>query len=210
MLDALFAKADEGKMMLALINRVPDHEPTGDPTRGDVAAAIEIFNRAQQSHDIVGFSAFKKDDTPLDFVPERVLWPGEDPKIMVRVHHKFIVIDAEGENPIVLRVQQTLAEIRCTKTTKISSRSQDPVEWPEFIFPSFSAFMNTIVLALPLRAVRAERIPSSSRLTTAGAKNTSCRDHPKLKREQQWQARSMLYFHFCATSSATLLSRTVS
>jgi phosphatidylserine/phosphatidylglycerophosphate/cardiolipin synthase-like enzyme len=101
MLDALFAKADEGKMMLALINRVPDHAPTGDPTRGDVAAAIEIFNRAESSHDIVGFSAFKKNDTPLDFAPERVLWPGEDPKIMVRVHHKLVVIDAEGENPIV-------------------------------------------------------------------------------------------------------------
>jgi len=101
MLDTLFAKADEGKMMLALINRVPDHEPTGDPTRADVAAAIEIFNRAERSHDIVGFSAFKKNDTPLDFVPERVLWPGEDPKIMVRVHHKFVVIDAEGDNPIV-------------------------------------------------------------------------------------------------------------
>jgi len=27
--------------------------------------------------------------------------PGEDPKIMVRVHHKFVVIDAEGDNPVV-------------------------------------------------------------------------------------------------------------
>lgn len=34
-------------------------------------------------------------------MPERVLWPGEDPKIMVRVHHKFVVIDAEGDNPVV-------------------------------------------------------------------------------------------------------------
>jgi hypothetical protein len=39
--------------------------------------------------------------TPTRFVPERILWPGENPKIMVRVRHKFVVIDAEGEHLVV-------------------------------------------------------------------------------------------------------------
>jgi len=101
MLDAVFQAADSGKMMLALVNRVAKKDPTGDPSRGDVAAAIAIKNRSERDHDIVGFNAFGASDTPTDFAPERVLWPKEDPKIMVRVHHKFVVIDAEGENPVV-------------------------------------------------------------------------------------------------------------
>ena len=101
LLDAVFAASDAGKMMLALVNRVPTKEPGGDPSRADVGAKIEILDRAQGSDEIVGFNAFSAADTPTDFKPEHVLWPGEDPKIMVRVHHKFVVIDAEGDNPIV-------------------------------------------------------------------------------------------------------------
>lgn len=101
LLNAVFEASDEGKMMLALVNRVPSKEPSGDPSRGDVAAKIAILDRALKSDEIVGFGAFSSKDTPTDFMPERVLWPGEDPKIMVRVHHKFVVIDAEGDNPVV-------------------------------------------------------------------------------------------------------------
>jgi hypothetical protein len=101
LLDATFGAGNRGLMMMALVNRVPTTLPGGDPSHADVAAAIAIFNRATQQHDIVGFGAFKSGDTPTDFAPERVLWPGEDPKIMVRVHHKFVVIDAEGDNPVV-------------------------------------------------------------------------------------------------------------
>ncbi len=101
LLDALFDVADAGKMVLALVNRVPSQAPSGDPTHADVAAAIAIFNRAREDHDITGFGAFKAGDTPTGFAPERVLWPGEDPVKLVRVHHKFVVIDAEGEHPKV-------------------------------------------------------------------------------------------------------------
>jgi phosphatidylserine/phosphatidylglycerophosphate/cardiolipin synthase-like enzyme len=101
LLDAVFAASDAGKMMLALVNRVPSSAPTGDPRRADVAAEIAIMNRAERDHDIVGFSGFRAGDTPTGFAPERILWPGESPKIMVRVHHKFVVIDAEGDHPVV-------------------------------------------------------------------------------------------------------------
>lgn len=101
LLESVFNIADQGKMMLALVNRVPGTKPTGDSKRGDVAAKIEIFDRSSKSGDIVGFGAFKSSDTPTGFAPERVLWPKENPKIMVRVHHKFVVIDAEGDHPVV-------------------------------------------------------------------------------------------------------------
>jgi phosphatidylserine/phosphatidylglycerophosphate/cardiolipin synthase-like enzyme len=101
LLNAVFAASDAGLMMLALVNRVPSGQPKGDPSRGDVAAKIAILDRSEKSDEIVGFGAFNAGATPTDFAPERVLWPGENPKIMVRVHHKFVVIDAEGENPVV-------------------------------------------------------------------------------------------------------------
>ena len=101
LLDAVFGAADEGKMMLALVNRVSDTTPSGDPRRADVAAKIEIMNRSAKDHDVAGYKSFNSSDTPTGFAPERVLWPGENPKIMVRVHHKFVVIDAEGDHPVV-------------------------------------------------------------------------------------------------------------
>lgn len=101
LLDAVFGAADEGKMMLALVNRVSETAPRGDPGRADVEAKIEIMNRSAKEHDVAGYKAFDSGDTPTGFAPERVLWPGENPKIMVRVHHKFVVIDAEGDQPVV-------------------------------------------------------------------------------------------------------------
>ncbi len=101
LLDAVFKAGDSGLMMFGLVNKVPAHAPAGDPNRGDVKAAIAIMDRATKDHDLTGFSAFKKTDTPTDFAPEQVLWPGENPKILVRVHHKFVAIDAEGKNPVV-------------------------------------------------------------------------------------------------------------
>jgi phosphatidylserine/phosphatidylglycerophosphate/cardiolipin synthase-like enzyme len=101
LLDAVFGAGDDGKMMLALVNRVSETAPSGDPGRADVAAKIDIMNRSAKEHDVAGYRAFDSGDTPTGFAPERVLWPGENPRIMVRVHHKFVVIDAEGDRPVV-------------------------------------------------------------------------------------------------------------
>jgi len=101
LLNAAFAAGDKGRMMLALVNRVPKTAPTGDPSRSDVAASIAIYNRSTEVGDVQGFASFRAGDSPTGFAPERILWPKENPKIMVRIHHKFVVIDAEGDNPIV-------------------------------------------------------------------------------------------------------------
>ena len=101
LLDAMFKAGDRSLFTLGLVNRIASNAPGGDPQRADVAASIAIMNRASASHDMAGFNAFRSSDTPDGFAPERVLWPGENPKIMVRVHHKFVVIDAAGANPVV-------------------------------------------------------------------------------------------------------------
>lgn len=101
LLHAVEAASTRGLMVWGLVNRVPAEEPTGDPKRGDVAAKLELWRWSNTERSVVGFDAFRASDTPTGFMPERVLWPGEDPKIMVRVHHKFVVIDAEGKSPLV-------------------------------------------------------------------------------------------------------------
>ena len=101
LLKAVFDAGDRGLFMLGLVNKVADHASQGDPNRADVAAKIAIMKRETDKRDIAGFGAFKANETPDGFMPERVLWPGEKPEIMVRVHHKFVVIDAEGEAPVV-------------------------------------------------------------------------------------------------------------
>ena len=101
LLQSLFDAGDRKLFTLGLVNRIPDHSPTGDPKRADVAAEIAIFDRAAGHHDMASFAAFKASDTPDGFAPERVLWPDEDPTKMVRVHHKFVVIDGETEDPVI-------------------------------------------------------------------------------------------------------------
>jgi hypothetical protein len=57
------------------------------------------FERAAKSWlpNRIGFQGPAPDqrDKPEGFLVEGGLWPGEDPRQMVRIHHKFIVIDAE-------------------------------------------------------------------------------------------------------------------
>lgn len=101
LLKAVFDASDRGLMMLGLVNKVAAKAPSGDPGRADVAAEIAIMDRASKDGSMAGFSAFDAKDTPTDFAPERVLWPKEDPKIMVRVHHKFVVIDGETDSPTI-------------------------------------------------------------------------------------------------------------
>ncbi|WP_232431334.1 phospholipase D-like domain-containing protein [Cupriavidus sp. UYPR2.512] len=101
LLHAVEAAATRGLMVWGLVNRVPAEEPTGDAERGDVAAKLELWRWSNTERSVVGFDAFRASDTPTDFLPELVLWPDENPKIMVRVHHKFVVVDAEGKSPVI-------------------------------------------------------------------------------------------------------------
>lgn len=111
LLDACFAAADRGLAMFGLVNRIDSKaeekikqsEADGKPTTTSQLAALELYHRSKNNRDVVDGEYFTKNRVPAGFVPEVFLYPGEQypPYPPVIIHHKFLVIDAEGDNPIV-------------------------------------------------------------------------------------------------------------
>jgi phosphatidylserine/phosphatidylglycerophosphate/cardiolipin synthase-like enzyme len=105
---ACFAVGDAGKMMFGLVNRIARTEPTVTPTAAgnmpaDQLAALELFHRSRDQQDTIGAEFFNAAATPAGFETEINLFPGEAPPGFppVIVHHKFIVIDAETDSPVI-------------------------------------------------------------------------------------------------------------
>ena len=105
---ACFSAGDAGKMMFGLVNRIAHTEPGTTPTPAgnipaDQLAALELFHRSRDKKDTIGAEFFSPALTPPGFEPEVNIFPGENPPPFppVIVHHKFIVIDAETDSPII-------------------------------------------------------------------------------------------------------------
>ena len=105
---ACFAVGDAGKMMFGLVNRVARGEPDTNPSASgtipaDQLAALEIYHRSKDKKDVIGAEFFHASAVPRGFDPEINIFPGKKPPGYppVIIHHKFIVIDAETESPIV-------------------------------------------------------------------------------------------------------------
>lgn len=106
--DACFAVGDAGKMMFGLVNRIARDEPTMKPTAtgkipADQIAALEIYHRSKAARDTIGAEYFSAKTVPAGFLPEVNLFPGTKapPYPPVIIHHKFIVIDAETDAPVI-------------------------------------------------------------------------------------------------------------
>ncbi|AOI94452.1 phospholipase D-like domain-containing protein [Burkholderia sp. LA-2-3-30-S1-D2] len=109
--DACFAAGDRGLMMFGLVNRIN----VGSATKADAAqhdgqsldaatlANLELYHRQRDRRDVIDAAYFSPASVPKGFEPELRLFPGEPAPMYppVVIHHKFIVIDAEGANPIV-------------------------------------------------------------------------------------------------------------
>ncbi|AJY10172.1 phospholipase [Burkholderia dolosa] len=109
--DACFAAGDRGLMMFGLVNRIN----AGSATKADAAqrdgrsldaatlANLELYHRRRDHRDVIDAAYFSPTTVPHGFEPELRLFPGERPPAYppVVIHHKFIVIDAEGANPVV-------------------------------------------------------------------------------------------------------------
>ncbi|MGE5835545.1 MAG: phospholipase D-like domain-containing protein [Acidobacteriota bacterium] len=105
---ACFAVGDAGKMMFGLVNRIARTEPhaTPGPTGhipADQLAALELFHRSRDNMDTIGAEFFSAALTPAGFETEINIFPGENPPPFppVIIHHKFIVIDAETDSPVI-------------------------------------------------------------------------------------------------------------
>ncbi len=106
--DACFAIGDAGKMMFGLVNRVAAEEPSVTPTTtgkipADQLAALEIYHRSRNAKDTIGAEFFGANNIPTGFEREVNLFPGDQrpPYPPVTIHHKFVVIDAETDSPII-------------------------------------------------------------------------------------------------------------
>src|SRR5262245_60398965 len=106
--DACFSVGDAGKMMFGLVNRVAGEEPTLKPTStgkipADPLASLEIFHRSKDNRDVIGAEFFHAKTVPPGFAVEMNVFPGKKPPPYppVIIHHKFIVIDAETDSPVV-------------------------------------------------------------------------------------------------------------
>ena len=109
--DACFKAGDNGLMMFGLVNHISEKSANGaDAAQQDGKAVnttelanLELYHRSQHQKDVIGAAYFSPATVPTGFKPELQLFPGEKPPSYapVIIHHKFLVIDAEGSNPIV-------------------------------------------------------------------------------------------------------------
>jgi phosphatidylserine/phosphatidylglycerophosphate/cardiolipin synthase-like enzyme len=109
--DACFKAGDKGLMMFGLVNHISEksaEDAEQDQQDGKVLnttelANLELYHRSKDQKDVIDAAFFSPATVPEGFMPELQLFPGEHapPFAPVIIHHKFLVIDAEGDNPIV-------------------------------------------------------------------------------------------------------------
>jgi phosphatidylserine/phosphatidylglycerophosphate/cardiolipin synthase-like enzyme len=97
LIEACLRAGDAGKMMFGLVDNAK--EPGENATAFE--SKIALFHRSRDNKDVAGKEAFSGDAVPLGFAREREGFPGEDPRRAVRIHHKFVLIDAETPRPIL-------------------------------------------------------------------------------------------------------------
>jgi phosphatidylserine/phosphatidylglycerophosphate/cardiolipin synthase-like enzyme len=102
LLDACFGVADAGKMMLGLVNTVPESEPQPNKRGATDPVKVAIYDRNQNPKqlEIGGHEVFGKGHTPMGFSWEDSTL-GKGGAYPVYVHHKFLVIDGETNSPTI-------------------------------------------------------------------------------------------------------------
>ena len=94
-------------MMFGLVNHIAINRPILNALQGArlVGSTYRIRDlpRFKEQKDVIGAEYFSQRDVPRGFEPEINLFPGDKypnyPPVII--HHKFIVIDAETESPII-------------------------------------------------------------------------------------------------------------
>jgi phosphatidylserine/phosphatidylglycerophosphate/cardiolipin synthase-like enzyme len=98
---AIFKAGDKGKMMFGLVNKISDRGPGDEVTDAAGKARVEIYHRSRRNKDVFSHNLYAKKDRPLGFWWEEADLPGARSKWPVYIHHKFVVIDAETDQPTI-------------------------------------------------------------------------------------------------------------
>ncbi|HTV27270.1 MAG TPA: phospholipase D-like domain-containing protein [Xanthobacteraceae bacterium] len=158
---ALLATGDEGKLLYGLLNSISDptnkKEDLSDsgeaPKHPSPATQIKItlYNRSQRDKKVTSYSYFHDEDAPTGFLPElssvdfsskSTLPPVTRGKKRfvpaVHIHHKFIVIDAETDHPIIYTGSANLSK---NSTNNNDENLLEITECPELAQTYFAEFM---------------------------------------------------------------------
>jgi phosphatidylserine/phosphatidylglycerophosphate/cardiolipin synthase-like enzyme len=136
LISSLLAVGDKKKLLYGMLNSISnpnkkkkkdDLSDTGEAPRKPTAATqikVTLYNRSQKDKKVLAYSYFRPGATPAGFLPElsavdmsskSTLPPpkkgtkkGGPPA--VHIHHKFIVIDAETETPVIYTGSNNLSE----------------------------------------------------------------------------------------------------
>lgn len=104
--NAIFSAANNGKTMFGLINSIS--EPSKKDPSGK--AKTEIYHRSKNNRDVYGHTLYAKSSSPEGFWWENTTLPGSKEKFPVYIHHKFIIIDAETDHPIIYTGSANMSE----------------------------------------------------------------------------------------------------
>jgi phosphatidylserine/phosphatidylglycerophosphate/cardiolipin synthase-like enzyme len=132
---ALLAVGDKKRLLYGMLNSIADPNKkknslsdSGEPPRPPTPATqikVTLYNRSRKDKKVLAYSYFRPGNTPAGFLPEfsavdmssksTLPPPKENGKKKggppaVHIHHKFIVIDAETENPIIYTGSNNLSE----------------------------------------------------------------------------------------------------
>ncbi len=126
LLKSLLAVGDDGKLLYGLLNAISDPtkksanlSASGEtPTKPTPATQIKVtlFNRSREDRKVLAYSYFRPGDSPAGFLPELSAVdmssrstlsgattgkPKRSGPPAIHIHHKFIVIDAETNSPVI-------------------------------------------------------------------------------------------------------------
>jgi phosphatidylserine/phosphatidylglycerophosphate/cardiolipin synthase-like enzyme len=133
----LLATGDRGKLLYGMLNSISDPakkkknkkdnlSDSGEAPRAPSEAAkvqVELFNRSRKDKKVLAYAYFHPGDTPAGFLPElsavdlssRSTLPPPKPgkkggPPAVHIHHKFIIVDADTNNPTIYTGSANLSE----------------------------------------------------------------------------------------------------
>ena len=98
---AIFEAGDRGLMMFGLVNKISERPPQGESENAGAEAQVEIFHRSRRDRDVFAHNMYAGAGRPGGFWWETAELPGPRSQWPVYIHHKFVVIDAETDHPII-------------------------------------------------------------------------------------------------------------
>jgi len=117
---ACFKAGDKGLMMFGIVNNISAKsaaESAAAQASGQIIDAakianLELFHRSRKNKDVIEGAHFGTATLPAGFRPELTIFPGDATRDFgeVVIHHKFVVIDAEGADPVVYTGSANMSE----------------------------------------------------------------------------------------------------